>query len=247
MHVSWWRVESNRWVEASSSVQVTAPRVQTGSNWCLVLEEDALASDNLLAKFLSLIHSQLAAVEDVAYLKLFTADRWDGWETEDLPAQISVCVVAGLAAGWTWWMCMLRLRGASTGLALQRITIIAVAVCAALLISAQLMGKQTLYGLVAPAGYSVRPQGKHHAAGAVAIAYPRSGLLHVLHFLQGVDLLAAGPAIDVRLGRNMPAAMHLRVLEVTPSLIQHIGAYSSGYRNSGDMARTSMDSAFHRN
>ena len=218
--------------------------MQVDAKWCIVFEEDAIAAHGFLRSFNALMNSKRARARSVALVKLYAPDRWDGFNSDDAPALVLVCALAAAATAAT----TLVLTPARAGRRAQgtRAAIAAVAVAIGVLANLELAGKQALRAAVAPRGHRLRPLAKNHAAGTAAIAYPRAATRRVLEFLQFRDLSSCEP-VDVLLGVELPAALPaVAVLEAAPSLVQHIGAYSSGYRNDGDVRRLTQDSRFWR-
>lgn len=181
------------------------------------------------------------------------ACRWDGFEASDAARLILACAAAGLCAGsvaYAWLACT-EARVRARPAARRHAAMLGVAAFAVALGSAELLGKQTFTAAAADAHslmtgqqYTVQPLGRHHAAGTAGMAYSQAGLARVLQYLESVDLSTA-PPIDTLIGKKMlQDVSELHALEVRPSLVQHIGAYSSGYKNHGDIGKLTQDSRF---
>ena len=234
--------------------------MQEDARWCFVFEEDAIVTAHIFQKFLQLAHeADMVNDPNLAFVKLFVPDRWNGWDSHDTLPLVSFCAAAGLCAGSAAALCMARCvaqrsTSASGGRVREHIVrggLVGAAVFGMMLGGAELTGKQTLTTVAAEARsavtgrhYVLQPLGRHHAAGTAGMAYSRSGVAHAVQYLQGADFTCM-PAIDTALGvRMLEERPDLHALEVRPSLVQHIGTYSSGFRNHGDVTKLTSDSRF---
>lgn len=242
--------ESDTWVMRGVKDYMTALRAcQVGvpTAWCIIVEEDALLTSDFVWKFEEAVAGLLGdGAKTTAFVKLWTTDWWDGFENEDWPKlALMIIAAAGLLTAVVDCLCCSeRRRGNHTLPLLLCFAFFVVTITVNLLIvNAQFLsqiGEQ-------PGSLQLRPLGRHHASGTVAIAYPLHTVPRILEFVETTLKAGSYDPIDVIIGRQFVLEHpDLCALEVAPSLAQHIGVYSSGGRekNLGDFLALKQDSRF---
>jgi hypothetical protein len=200
-------------------------------------------------------------------VKLFVSDHWDGfgWSWTHL---WDLLYVAALAL--VFWMIFLRfsmMMMVSTEVGLENTqaaspaTLLSsrlrrrsaqarwaatyMACVVGFYVPCRLMGRQTLVNILEPKQFHLDPIGE--TAGTVGVAFPAASLPHLRQYLIE-QLRVSGKhlaPIDVLLNQWIDESNSFRAVRSTPSMIQHLGAYSSAARkNQGNFQEMKQDSAF---
>jgi hypothetical protein len=246
--------------------------VVSGAPWIILLEEDSLVTRNFLRKTQRVLASSAYARQrrhddSLLFVKLWYSDRWDGFENDDIPWLCLGCALFGwiLSVG-VQSLLVRRLMAISSKFEAHKMQKVHThhsplptrrwifAGCTLmLLLNCLLCGKQNLHRAwhaalpTVSSSYRLRPLGEHHGAGTVAMAYPLEAARRIGSHLDTLHMELA-PNIDVilyQLLQKVPAFQNSVALEVSPPLVQHIGAYSSNKKkNQGDFAFMGQNEAF---
>ncbi|CEO96237.1 Glycosyltransferase 2-like domain-containing protein [Plasmodiophora brassicae] len=222
------------------------------STWCVVCEEDGLWARDSIDVFLRLAE-QVPATSDTM-VKLFRPTTFDGWRTDRLwqlafelgllPVAIAVLLTSCVVA----LMVVLTKRRAvpHRGLVRRRIRLSVLVLMALIwidvIVCCLILGRQNVVDLVTwdrspglepcPFPLSNIAIAFRGAAGIRALERHLSALLSKSGDLQQIDLEVYAWA-----ERNDWA-----ILQTRPSLVQHIGAFSSNrHKNQGDFAQMLQD------
>lgn len=256
------RPSSSSWIRRGVSDYLVALEWcrQEESQWCVILEEDTVLSRNFLQQLQQQVEIPLTAKrihhDHLGMVKLFVSDHWDGFSSEwvhvlDVAIILSVSVVFA-----STFLLLLRPSSSSTYSTLPTTTVTPprndmacrkwLMACACSFIGfyvmCRLIGRQALVNVVEGKGVHLDRIGT--TAGTVAITYPQSAVPHVIKYLQEQLKSPNVRPIDVALNGWLESTS-FRALRTRPSLVQHIGAYSSAsYKNQGDFQEMKQDSSF---
>lgn len=243
--------EDDTWLVRGTKDYVKALRAcQEGPHvtpWCVILEEDALLTDDFLRKFREGVVDQLQDDRHkVAFVKLWTTDWWDGFENEDLP-KMTLWIVAA-ASMLTVLVDCLCCKGGQRANRIIPLLMFFVFSVLTIAVNLYIVNAQALSQVGQPSYLHLRELGQHHASGNVAIAYPNRVVPAVVEFVESAaSFKGDGDPIDVVIGVHFCSHNpQFHALEVAPSLVQHMGVYSSGGlgKNSGDFFYLKQDSKF---
>eukprot|EP01024_Parvocaulis_polyphysoides_P033347 TRINITY_DN29694_c0_g1_i1.p1 TRINITY_DN29694_c0_g1~~TRINITY_DN29694_c0_g1_i1.p1 ORF type:complete len:307 (-),score=33.21 TRINITY_DN29694_c0_g1_i1:212-1132(-) len=220
---------------------------KSSANWTIIFEEDIVLMNNFIKVFQQTIsnNKQQKNFENVGYIKLWTTDRWDGFETQDtfliIISSTFISIFLLIIFRYVWLLTILNSYNSFSKFEFLQIGFF---IFLLILLNSQLIGKQQLIRIFSSQQHNLQILGRNHGSGTVAIAYSQTQLKNTIDYLQEVSL-DSRIHIDVLIGSEMAKKFQkLKFLEVSPSLVQHIGVYSSGPKNDGDFKKLGWDSKF---
>jgi len=221
-------------------------------SWCIVVEEDTLLTRNLMSKFqktvvLGLSPTDRIRRERIAMVKLFVTDYYSGFgfDRSHIRDMAWMGLVSIILVVLLFSILPLDPRQPGTKRQARRKQLVATFVVFCGVYGAcRLLGRQTLVNLIEPQYLHLDSMGE--SAGTVGIAFPQSILHELFDFinrrLEETDHRVEN--IDVLLNR-WTQQESLRPLRTRPSLVQHMGAFSSAtHKNQGNFEAVKQDSGF---
>lgn len=256
------RKQSPSWVRRGVSDYVIALEQcqKDETSWCIIVEEDTLLSRNFFTQFVQTVEIPLTAKriqhQHIGMVKLFVSDHWDGFSSswvhvKDVAYIMLAAVVFGTLLLWilpsspsttTLPSTTPSATTSDSAVACQKWLVTCIFSFAGTYILCRLVGRQYLVNLFEP--NKVHLDSIQATAGTVAIAYPQSSIPHVLEYLKQQLASISLQPIDVALNGWLESTT-FSALRTRPSLVQHLGAYSSAsYKNQGDFKEMKQDSSF---
>ena len=240
-------------------------------DWCIVLEEDLLATRDFVDKFERAVPRTFQdTAQCVGMVKIFVTDYYDGFSSDWKHVQDTIWMVVASFLGMILLFSSLpvlkrRRRRRQQQQQQQPTTpfptirqtrrkqmITTLVLFGGIYGACRIVGRQTLvHHFWEPSRIHIDEIVKD-TPGTQGIAYPQSTLPNLLSFIQ--TRLESHPEnvenIDILLNRwifgphDGPDHI-LRAFRVRPSLVQHMGAYSSAnYKNQGGFESLKQDSTF---
>jgi GR25 family glycosyltransferase involved in LPS biosynthesis len=225
--------------------------------WCIILEDDAIFTRKFIAKFHEAVEIPMKSASDLALVKLFVSDHWQGF-SYSLTHVYDMLYVMILAL--CFLLLVLYCVGTKRGHASPQPThgnrssrhsprqerrnfCVAYTICVlGFYLAWRIMGRQTILNLLEHQALHLDDI-RGPTASTVAIAYPQNVLSLLIQHLQSPNL--PPKPIDEALNDWLTGHRHFKAWRTRPSLVQHIGAYSSaGFKNQGNFKVMKQDSSF---
>jgi hypothetical protein len=219
----WHRRETHDYIAALQLCK------QFNTSWCVVLEEDCFLTEHFLSKFWALVSD----VDQAAYVKLFVADRWKGYES-DLSHAVEILLIG--AVGLVIFLLVATIpsirnkrlrRRRESPLSLAQASRLYIIFAAWLYLNARFVSRQALRGILLQTRRRHRLQPCTMDASTVGMAFPRTSLEPALEYLQRPNSPSHKLPIDLELARWTHQSTHQQSFMAVPSLVQHVGAYTS--------------------